>query len=57
MIKQEGLGAQVGYRCHTYRSGRPVVFATKQLEQNFDIEAPKQVWVVADVVRLAECHN
>jgi hypothetical protein len=32
------------------------VFATNQLEQNFDIEAPNQVWVVADVVRLAECY-
>ena len=44
-MRQEGLRAQVGYRRRTYRTGRPAVVATNQLEQNFDVEAPNQVWV------------
>jgi len=45
LMRQEGLRAQVGYRRRTYRCGRPAVVATNQLEQNFDVEAPNQVWV------------
>jgi putative transposase len=45
LMRQEGLRAQVGYRRRTYRYGRPAVVATNQLEQNFDVEAPNQVWV------------
>jgi putative transposase len=45
LMRLEGLRAQVGYRRRTYRCGRPAVVATNQLEQNFDVEAPNQVWV------------
>ena len=45
LMRQEGLRAQVGYHRRTYRCGRPAVVATNQLEQNFDVEAPNQVWV------------
>ena len=45
LMRQEGLRAQVGYRRRSYRYGRPAVVATNQLEQNFDVEAPNQVWV------------
>jgi putative transposase len=45
LMRLEGLRAQVGYRRRTYRYGRPAVVATNQLEQNFDVEAPNQVWV------------
>ena len=45
LMRQEGLRAQVGYRRRAYRYGRPAVVATNRLEQNFDVEAPNQVWV------------
>ena len=45
LMRQKGLRAQVGYRRRSYRYGRPAVVATNQLEQNFDVEAPNQVWV------------
>ncbi len=44
-MKQEGLRAQVGYRRRADRYGKPAVVAENQLEQNFDVEAPNQVWV------------
>jgi len=46
LMRQEGLSAQVGYHrrpgCY---GGRPAIVATNQLEQNFDVGAPNQVWV------------
>lgn len=35
----------MGYRRRAGRYGKPVVVAENQLEQNFDVEAPNQVWV------------
>jgi putative transposase len=45
LMKQEGLRAQIGYRRRAGRYGKPAVVAENQLEQNFDVEAPNQVWV------------
>ena len=45
LMKQEGLRAQVGYRRRNGHYGKPAVVAENQLEQNFDVEAPNQVWV------------
>ena len=45
LMKQEGLRAQVGYRRRAGHYGKPAVVAKNQLEQNFDVEAPNQVWV------------
>lgn len=44
-MRQEGLKAQIGYRRRAYRSGRPAVVATNQLERKFDTAAPNKVWV------------
>ncbi len=44
-MEQEGLRAQVGYRRRGGHYGKPAVVAENQLEQNFDVEAPNQVWV------------
>ncbi len=45
LMKLEGLRAQVGYRRRAGHYGKPAVVAENQLEQNFDVEAPNQVWV------------
>jgi len=45
LMKQEGLQAQVGYRRKAGHYGKPAVVADNRLEQNFDVEAPNQVWV------------
>ena len=45
LMKQEGLRAQVVYRRRAGHYGKPAVVAENQLEQNFDVEAPNQVWV------------
>jgi putative transposase len=45
LMKQEGLRAQVGYRPKTRHYGKPSVVADNRLEQNFDVEAPNEVWV------------
>lgn len=45
LMRQEGLRAQVGYRRRTGHYGKPAVVAENQLKQNFDVEAPNQVWV------------
>lgn len=45
LMKQEGLRAQVGYRRRSGHYGKPAVVAENQLDQNFDVEAPNQVWV------------
>ena len=45
LMKQEGLRAQVGYRRRAGRYGKPSVVAPNQLEQQFDVEAPNQIWV------------
>lgn len=45
LMKQEGLRAQIGYRRRVGQYGKPAVVAANQLEQNFDAEAPNQVWV------------
>jgi putative transposase len=45
LMRQEGLRAQVGYRRRAGHYGKPAVVAENQLEQNFDVEAPNQVWV------------
>ena len=39
------MRAQVGYRRRAGHYGKPAVVAENQLEQNFDVEAPNQVWV------------
>ena len=44
-MKQEGLRAQVGSRRRAGPYGKPAVLAESQLGQNFDAEAPNQVWV------------
>jgi putative transposase len=43
LVNQEGLRAQVGYRRRAGHYGRPAVVVDNGLEQNFDVEAPKQV--------------
>lgn len=45
LMKREGLRAQVGYRRRAGHYGKPAVVAENQLEQNFDVEAPNQIWV------------
>lgn len=45
LMKQEGLRAQVGYRRRAGHYGKPAVVAENRLAQNFDVEAPNQVWV------------
>lgn len=45
LMKQEGLRAQVGYRPKARHYGKPSVVANNRLEQNFDVEAPNEVWV------------
>lgn len=45
LMKQEGLRAQVGYRRRAGRYGKPAVVAENQLQQQFDVEMPNQVWV------------
>jgi putative transposase len=45
LMKQEGLRAQVGYRRKARHYGKPSVVANNRLEQNFDVEAPNEVWV------------
>ena len=45
LMKQEGLQAQVGYRRKARHYAKPTVVADNRLEQNFDVEAPNQVWV------------
>lgn len=44
-MKQEVLRAQVGSRRRAGHYGKPAVIAESQLGQNFDAEAPNQVWV------------
>ncbi len=45
LMKQEKLHAQIGYRRRAGRYGPPAIIAANQLEQNFDVGAPNQVWV------------
>ena len=45
LMRLEGLRAQVGYRRLAGHYGKPAVVAENQLAQNFDVEAPNQVWV------------
>lgn len=45
LMKQEGLQAQVGYRRKAGHYAKPAVVADNRLEQNFDVEAPNEVWV------------
>jgi putative transposase len=45
LMKQEGLRAQVGYRRKARHYGKPAVVADNRLEQNFDVQAPNEVWV------------
>jgi putative transposase len=45
LMKQEGLRAQAGYRRKARHYGKPVAVADNRLEQNFDVEAPNEVWV------------
>ena len=46
LMQAEGLRAQVGYKCRPGKHGiRPSIVAANQLEQNFNVLAPDQVWV------------
>ena len=45
LMRHERLKAQVGYRRRTGKYGKPAVVAENLLKQNFDVEAPNQVWV------------
>lgn len=45
LMKQAGIKAQVGYKRPRYKSGQPAVLAENHLKQEFDVDAPNQVWV------------
>jgi putative transposase len=45
LMRQEQIRAQVGYRRRAGKYGKPAVIAQNELNQNFDVQAPNQVWV------------
>ncbi len=45
LMRAEGLRSQTGYRRRQSRYGKPAVVAPNRLEQQFDVQAPNQVWV------------
>jgi len=45
LMRTEGLRSQTGYRRRQGRYGKPAVVAPNRLEQQFDVQAPNQVWV------------
>lgn len=45
LMRAEGLRSQTGYRRRKGRYGKPAVVAPNRLEQQFDVQAPNQVWV------------
>ena len=45
LMRTEGLRSQTGYRRRQGHYGKPAVVAPNRLEQQFDAQAPNQVWV------------
>jgi putative transposase len=45
LMRIEGLRSQTGYRRRKSHYGRPAVMAPNRLEQQFDVQAPNQIWV------------
>jgi len=45
LMKQAHIRAQVGYSRRVGKYGKPAVVAANELNQNFDVAAPNQVWV------------
>ena len=45
LMRTEGLRSQTGYRRRQGHYGKPAVVAPNRLEQQFDVQAPNQVWV------------
>ena len=45
LMRTEGLRSQTGYRRRKGHYGKPAVIAPNRLEQQFDVQAPNQVWV------------
>ena len=45
LMRSEGLRSQTGYRRRKGHYGKPAIVAPNRLEQQFDVQAPNQVWV------------
>ncbi len=45
LMRAEGLRSQTGYRRRQGHYSKPAVVAPNRLEQQFDVQAPNQVWV------------
>ena len=45
LMRTEGLRSQTGYRRRQGHYGKPAVVAPNRLDQQFDVQAPNQVWV------------
>jgi len=45
LMRQAGIKAQVGYRKPRYKGGRLAVLATNHLNQEFEAQAPNQIWI------------
>ena len=45
LMRTEGLRSQTGYRRRQGHYGKPAIVAPNRLEQQFDAQAPNQVWV------------
>ena len=45
LMRAEGLRSQTGYRRRQGRYGKPAVVAPNRLAQQFDAQAPNQIWV------------
>lgn len=45
LMSAEGLRSQTGYRRRQGHYGKPAVVAPNRLDQQFDVQAPNQVWV------------
>ena len=58
LMSAEGLGAQVGYKRRPGKyGGQPSIVAENQLDQDFDVASPDQVWGERARHRFEGCAN